>query len=293
MSESFSGPDAHVVRGVQTAKNLESLFNLLYEQTLEWYSLHFPELKNVIRDPGNQLQFMTRVGVRENANEKTVGLFYTDAESISRVLSATQTSAGGELTPDAMKAIQGAAHAALQLREEQKTVQSFVVTRMKELAPNFSELATPMIAAQLLSKAGSLKELASLPASTIQVLGSEEALRSHIRSKTKSPKHGYLFNHPLVKPLPKHARGKMARTLSGKLAICIRADYFGKSRIVEGFLPALEALSRKLASSARDTRRSFSPGNRFPERKQSPSSFPNRNSSDRPFSNRTFSDRTR
>ncbi|MFH0969972.1 MAG: NOP5/NOP56 family protein [Candidatus Diapherotrites archaeon] len=249
ISEKLSGDDAHVVRAVQSAKNMEALFNLLYEQTWEWYALHFPELKEVVRDPSNQLGMMTRIGLRENYSPSTLHTFFSDEDSISRVVRSAQNSAGGDISPSALKALQGVAQSALILREEQKKVQDFVSKQMMELAPNFAELATPMIAGQLMAKAGSLKKLAEMPSSTIQVLGSEEALRSHIRSKTKPPKHGYLFNHPFVKSLPKHARGKMARALSGKLAICIRVDVFGKERIVDKYKPALESLSRKLALS--------------------------------------------
>ena len=41
----------------------------------------------------------------------------------------------------------------------------------------------------------------------------------------------------------------MARTLAGKLAICVRVDTFGKERVVELYRPKLEALSRKLAKA--------------------------------------------
>ncbi len=249
VSEGLSGPDAHVVRAVHTMKNMEALFNLLYEQAIEWYSLHFPELKNVVRDPSVQLSMVVRIGERKNFSQDTLKAFFSDEGSFSRVLDSVEKSSGGEIAPSTMKAIQGVAQAALQLKEEQKRLQDFVSCQMVELAPNFSELATPIIAAQLLGKAGSMRRLAEMPSSTIQVLGAEEALLSHIKNKTRSPKHGFIFNHPYLKTLPKHVRGKMARTLSGKLAICIRTDFFGKERIVQLYKPKLEALSKKLAKA--------------------------------------------
>jgi nucleolar protein 56 len=249
VSEGLSGPDTHVVRAVQTAKNMEALFNLLYEQTIEWYALHFPEMRQVVRDPVTQLSLVVRVGERKNFSKENLHTFFSDDTSLSRILDSAKNSSGGEIAPATLKSIQGVAQAAIQLKEEQKRLQDFASKQMVELAPNFSELATPSIAGQLLSKAGSLKRLAEMPASTIQVLGAEEALFSHIKSKTRPPKHGFIFNHPFIKPLPKHARGKMARALAGKLAICIRVDFFGKERIVGEYKPKLEALSRKLAKS--------------------------------------------
>lgn len=257
VSIGLSGPDTHVVRAVQTAKNLEALFNLMYEQTIEWYALHFPELKQVVRDPVTQLSLVVRVGLRKDFSRDNLRTFFSDDMSLNRILDSAHQSAGGEIEPATLKTIQGVAQAALQLKEEQRKLNEFVAKQIKELAPNFAELGTPLIAAQLLGKAGSLKRLAEMPGSTIQVLGAEEALFSHIKSHTKPPKHGFIFNHPFIKTLPKHARGKMARTLAGKLAICVRADVFGKTRIVDEYKPKLEALSRKLAKS-QPRKKSFS-----------------------------------
>ncbi len=250
ISTSLSSKDSHIIRAVQTSKNLEAIYNLLYEQTLEWYALHFPEIRQLIRDPHNVLGIIVRAGLREKISTEVVSQFYTDEYSITRLTNAASQSAGGSIDEYSLKAIQGVAQVALDIKKEQSRLNEYVLREMRDLAPNFTELATPMIAAQLLAKAGSLKHLSELPASTLQVMGAEEALFSHLKTKTRPPKHGYLFNHPLVKPLPKHARGKMARTLSGKLAICIRVDVFGKSRVVEQYKPALEALSKRLAKSS-------------------------------------------
>ena len=259
ISSELSSKDAHVIRAVQTSKNLEAIYNLLFEQALEWYALHFPEIRQLVRDPQNVLGLNVRGGSRGKITTDVLKQFYTDEYSITRVLEAAQKSAGGEMEERALKAIQGVAQTALDIKKEQLKLTDYVVRQMMEIAPNFSELATPTIAAQLLSKAGSLKHLAELPGSTIQVMGAEEALFSHLKTKTKPPKHGYLFNHPLVKPLPKHARGRMARTLAGKLAICIRVDMFGKKRVVEEYLPKLQALSKKLAKTNPRVRKPFVP----------------------------------
>ncbi len=245
----LSSKDAHVIRAVQTSKNLEAIFNLMFEQTLEWYALHFPEIKTIIKDPQAVLGLIIRGGLRSKITPEIVGQFYTDAGTIERVVRAAKESNGGELDEKTLKAIQGVSQSALQLKQEQVKLNELVSKQMVELAPNFSELATPMIAAQLLSKAGSLRHLAALPSSTLQVLGAEEALFSHLKSRTNPPKHGFIFNHPFIKYLPKKAMGKMARTLSGKLAICARVDVFGKERVVDQFKPKLEALFKRLSKA--------------------------------------------
>lgn len=115
----------------------------------------------------------------------------------------------------------------LSIESEKAKLNEFVQKEMKTEFPNFSEVATPIIGAKLLSEAGSKKRLCFMPASTIQVLGAEKALFAHLRKNAKSPKHGHLFNHPLLQNLPRFKRGKAARMIAGKLAIALKVDYFG------------------------------------------------------------------
>ncbi|MFA6268404.1 MAG: hypothetical protein WCW13_05630 [archaeon] len=112
------------------------------------------------------------------------------------------------------------------IEEEKTKLTEFIQKEMSAEFPNFSVLATPIIGAKLLATAGSKKRLCFMPASTIQILGAEKALFAHLRKNAKSPKHGHLFNHPLMQNLPRFKRGKAARILAGKLAIALKQDYF-------------------------------------------------------------------
>jgi nucleolar protein 56 len=101
---------------------------------------------------------------------------------------------------------------------------------MKEQLPNFSEIAGTLLGAKLLAEAGSKRKLAFMPSSTMQVLGAEKALFNHLKKKTSCPKHGVIFNHPLIQKIPKNKRGKVARILAGKLSLAAKIDYFGKEK---------------------------------------------------------------
>ncbi|MDP2666300.1 MAG: NOP5/NOP56 family protein [Candidatus Diapherotrites archaeon] len=249
VEEGLSGPDRHIIRAAQLSKSMESVFNLLYEQTLEWYGLHFPELRGKVKDPDTQLQMIIRLGLRPAYTDESLQSFFTDETTRIRIHEAAETSAGGSMEQSVLQTLQETARTAIRVREEYARLNEFVRKEMLELAPNFTQLATPVIAAQLLSKAGSFKRLSEMPGSTLQVLGAEEALFSHLRARTRPPKHGFIFNHPLLKTLPKHARGKMARALAGKLAICVRVDRFGKSAVWKDYHEKLLAQSKVLAQS--------------------------------------------
>lgn len=98
--------------------------------------------------------------------------------------------------------------------------------RAKKVAPNLTALVGPIIAANLIADAGRLERLAKLPASTIQVLGAEDAFFRHLKTGAKCPKHGTIFKVAEVRNAPKKLRGKIARALAAKLAIAARVDYY-------------------------------------------------------------------
>lgn len=95
-----------------------------------------------------------------------------------------------------------------------------------EMCPLLSEAATPTIAARLIDRAGSLKHLAELPSSTIQVLGAEKALFRHIKTGSKAPKFGIIFTHPNITKANSEDRGKVARRLASELSKKAKIDFF-------------------------------------------------------------------
>jgi nucleolar protein 56 len=87
-------------------------------------------------------------------------------------------------------------------------------------------MAGPVLAARLIALAGSLETLAKKPSGTVQVLGAEDALFSHLAGRAPSPKHGIIYTHEFVRGTRPEDRGSAARALAGKLALAARADYY-------------------------------------------------------------------
>lgn len=131
------------------------------------------------------------------------------------------------------------------IEKEKNNLDEFIKNEMEVELPNFSNICGHILGAKILAEAGSKKNLAFFPSSTIQVLGAEKALFSHIKKKTLPPKHGHLFNHPLIQKLPKNKRGKAARIIAGKLSIAAKLDYF-KSKEKIDLKKEVEELINKL-----------------------------------------------
>ena len=109
-----------------------------------------------------------------------------------------------------------------------------------DVLPNMSSLVGGLVAARLVSRAGGLTAAARMPGSSLQVIGAEAALFSHIRTGSSSPKHGIIFQHRRVHNAPREVRGHVARLLAAKLAIAARLDLY-RGELVREFVDEANA----------------------------------------------------
>lgn len=218
--------DLLAVQSVRAVDDIDKTINLFAARLREWYSVHFPELDQIVEDHMLYAKIVISAGDRSRIEEgglRKLGL----SESLARrVVSAARKSIGADLSDMDLKPIQTLAEIMIQLSELRSYLTEYSSSVMKEVAPNTTELVGPLLGARLLSLAGSLEELAKMPASTIQVLGAEKALFRALRTGGRPPKHGVIFQYPEIHRAPRWQRGKIARALATKLAIAARVDFF-------------------------------------------------------------------
>jgi nucleolar protein 56 len=138
------------------------------------------------------------------------------------------------------QALQGLSFQLVGLYDYKQTLLSYLESVLKRYNPNVHALLGTTIAARVIAGAGSRRRLAVLPASTIQLLGAEKALFRHLKSGARSPKHGYVVNHQLLQQARRENRGKVARALADKAAICAKLDYFEGDFLGEQYLKDLQ-----------------------------------------------------
>lgn len=119
------------------------------------------------------------------------------------------------------------------VNDEIARLQDQIEKDMKTIAPNTSRIIGPLIGARLIALAGGMHKMAMMPASTIQLLGAEKALFRFKKDGGRPPKHGVIFQHPMINGAPKTQRGKIARLLATKLSTAIKADVFTKNDITD------------------------------------------------------------
>ena len=225
VAEVSQSPDLHIVQAINTLDETDKIINSIGSRLREWYGLHFPELDNLI-DSVNGYSQIVLAGKRENISKENLENAGFPESKVEMLLLVKEKSRGGDLTEKNLAIVQTLAKQILDLFELRKTVEDHVEEQMKEEAPNISAILGAAVGARILAHAGSLKRLASMPASTIQVLGAEKALFRSLKTGSNPPKHGILFQHASVHAAPKWQRGKIARAVAGKAAIAARVDVF-------------------------------------------------------------------
>jgi nucleolar protein 56 len=198
IAASLSEKDTDLLQMVRMLDELDEVINLLTERLTEWYQSTTPDSSRKYNKAASK-KFIQTVAKSKNPSMKQVA---------REILSLTNLRA--------------------QLMKD-------VSRKADEVIPNMSALVGGLVAARLVSRAGGLTLISRMAASSIQVLGAESALFSHIRAGTPSPKHGLIFQHRRVHNAPRDVRGKLARILASKLAIAARLDAF-RGELDEAFL---------------------------------------------------------
>jgi len=226
VSEVSSSPDLHIIQNINTLDDIDKIINGMSSRLREWYGLHFPELDNIIDSINGYAQIVV-AGKRENLSEQV----FSDAgfpDSKVQMLSLVkEKSRGGDITNENLEIVQRLAKNILELFDMRNKLESQVDDQMNEIAPNLSAVLGTTVGARILAKAGSLQKMATMPASTIQVLGAEKALFRALKTGSNPPKHGLLFQHAVVHAAPRWQRGKIARAIAAKAAIASRVDVHG------------------------------------------------------------------
>jgi nucleolar protein 56 len=218
--------DLLVVQVIQTIDDLDKTLNLFMSRIREWYGLHFPELGRLIDKHETYARLIVKIGRKNDFTPEDLereGLSKAKARQIVEVATASM---GTNLNAGDMDQIQAMCKNTLELYDVRESLETYLGSVMGEIAPNTRELVGSLLGARLIALAGGLTNLAKSPASTVQVLGAEKALFRSLRTGTRPPKHGIIFQHPVIHEAKRWQRGKVARALAGKLTIAARIDAF-------------------------------------------------------------------
>jgi nucleolar protein 56 len=225
VSQFGSKGDVEVVQIIETLDILKKSISLFSSRMREWYGLHFPELTDkLIEDNILIAKLISVLGKRDNFTYEKIDQEFGFKEArIKALQNLASQSMGADID---LSIIKKYANEILSLDDFRQELEVHLDTLMERVAPNLFALVGGLIGAKLIAKAGSLKKLAFMPASRIQLLGAEKALYRFLKTGEKRPKHGLIFQWNLIRGSKAWNRGKISRLISGKIGICSKVDYF-------------------------------------------------------------------
>ncbi|MFX1509725.1 MAG: NOP5/NOP56 family protein [Promethearchaeota archaeon] len=255
--------DQLIIQAMNSLDDIEKAQNLMVSRLREWFGLHFPEAAHSIENGQSLARIVAEGGTRDqiSSNPELIQLI-SESKIKSELL---EQSMGAEISEQDMVMIQGLGKQILGLYDFREQLEKYLDDSMLTVAPNLRGLIGPVIGARLIGLAGGIERLARFPASTVQVLGAEQALFRALKTGAKPPKHGVIFQHTLVHSAPWWQRGKIARILAGKIAIAARIDLYSGQYVAD-------ELKQNVLSRVAEVKR------KYPNAPKTPPSKPQRHS---------------
>lgn len=215
--------DVMIVQAIKLLDDLDKELNNYAMRVKEWYGWHFPEMDRILNDNLAYARVIIHMGIRENAANTDLSEILPEDLEV-RIKAAAEVSMGTEIGGMDLENIKLLAEQVISFTEYRQQLSLYLTSRMKALAPNTTEILGELIGARLIAHTGSLMRLAKSPGSTIQILGAEKALFRALKTKHDTPKYGLIYHSSLVGQATGRNKGKIARMLSAKAALCLRVD---------------------------------------------------------------------
>jgi len=225
--------DNMVIQSIALLDQLDKDLNTFAMRVREWYSWHFPELKNIVADSYMYARVAALVQDKgslfsEGSEDKVEKLLEIvgEQETVDAIVAAAKTSMGMDCSPLDMYNVTNFTQRMVALGAYRKQLALYLSDKMSIVAPNLSTLIGDTVAARLISKAGSLQSLAKAPASTVQILGAEKALFRALKTKGNTPKYGLIYHSSFISRAESKHKGRISRYLANKCSIASRIDSF-------------------------------------------------------------------
>lgn len=236
--------DNMIIQSIALLDQMDKDLNTFAMRVREWYSWHFPELKDLVKDnymfarAAALVQDRTTLFQKKNdedddenedsASSKLSSLtdIVGDPEVANTIVAAAKSSMGMDCNVVDMVNIVNFTQRLVKLAEYRKQLAAYLADKMSSVAPNLSAILGDSVAARLIAKAGSLTNLAKAPASTVQILGAEKALFRALKTKGNTPKYGLIYHSTFIGRADAKNKGRISRYLANKCSIATRIDSF-------------------------------------------------------------------
>ena len=225
--------DNHIIQAIATLDHLDKAINMFSMRVREWYSWHFPELIRIVSENHQYAKLALFIGDKKRLSDSDVHdlaeIVGDDKEIARSIIDAARVSMGQDISETDMENVTTFASRVVNLANYRKTLHTYLVDKMGIVAPNLAALIGEIVAARLISHAGSLTSLSKYPASTVQILGAEKALFRALKTKGNTPKYGLIYHSSFIGKAGMRNKGRISRFLANKCSIASRIDNFSEA----------------------------------------------------------------
>ncbi len=244
IKEAYGNEEYILMQAINAFNESSRSYNLMYERLGEWFGIYFPEIK--VGSPGVLAELALAMCSGKELDRAAIERAIDDPQKAESIYNKALETMGRKPEGDEKEAVAAFANLSKDMGRGIQGLDAYIKAAAVRLMPNVTYLTDDKIAAELLAKAGSLERLATMPASTIQLLGAEKALFKHIKFGSKPPKYGIIFKLPAVTSAQREKKGMVARAYATKICIALKADYFTKKFIADKLKESLDASLGKI-----------------------------------------------
>jgi len=164
--------DLLAAQGIRAIDDIDKTVNLFVARLREWYSVHFPELDNLVPDHVEYVRIVSELGHRDNlVEDNLVKLGFSRAKA-ARIEEAAEKSIGADLSDFDVKPIQTLASITAELYRLRDSLAEYIDAVMKEVAPNVTALVGSLLGARLIKLKNGTHEKILIKDKVEMILGS-------------------------------------------------------------------------------------------------------------------------
>ena len=237
IKKSSQEEDKLLIQAINSVDDIDESISKLVERIRDWYTIYFPEMDTI----SNNETYIKLIAESENREDILENFKEHFGEEI-------EESTGADIEEADLEMLKGFAESIYSLQKSRKELEVYIDSKMESIAPNLRDLLGSTLGAKLIAHIGSIKRLATYPASVIQIMGAEKAIFRHLKTGERPPKHGLIFQHPSVRGAKWWNRGKVARNLALKITLAVRKDVFSgeyNPSIAEDYLKKVEQIEKE------------------------------------------------
>ena len=150
--------DVMVIQAVGLLDDLDKELNNYAMRLREWYGWHFPECGKIVAENVVYAKIVHKIGMRTN---RDVDLSeFVDSDTIKQIKDAAEISMGSEISEEDEINIRELCIQIIALSEYRASLTEYLRIRMMSIGPNLTMMVGELVAARLISHAGSLINLA-------------------------------------------------------------------------------------------------------------------------------------